>query len=318
MKRAVVLAAGLILVLPGTVAAARFAVGVVPGASLERVAGQVRAHADHRVSANRGLRAVFVRTSRPDRLRTLPGVSYVERLAARKPAFTPNDPLLVRQWYLGQIKAFDFWLQMPSLPTVPVAVVDSGIDGGHPELSRRIEAAKSFVGGSALQDSKGHGTFVAGEIAASTNNAVGMAGIAFPARLLIAKVVAPDGSIPLEAEAKAIVWAANHGARVINLSLAGLRDPLNPGRDSYSALEASAIRYAYRKGALVVAAVGNADQAPRTPWNFAGYPAALPHVLGVSALTSGANVADFSNRDVLYNDLSAPGVDIFSTLPRAL
>ncbi len=238
--------------------------------------------------------------------------------ASHQTAFIPNDPLLSHQWYLAQTKAFDFWPQIPALPTVRVAVVDSGLDGGHPEFAHRVLASKSFVGGSPLSDSKGHGTFVAGEIAAAANNGQGIAGIAFPAQLLIAKVVGSDGSIPLTAEANAIRWAADRGARVINLSLAGLRDPLNPRRDSYSSLEAAAIRYAYRKGTLVVAAAGNADQAPRTPWNFAGYPAALPHVLGVSALTIAGDVPSFSNRDVLYDDISAPGSEIFSTLPRAL
>jgi subtilisin family serine protease len=68
----------------------------------------------------------------------------------------------------------------------------------------------------------------------------------------------------------------------------------------------------------VVAAVGNSDQAPRTPWRFASYPAALPHVLGVSALTRGGASPAFSNRDAVYNDVAAPGEDILSTFPRSL
>jgi subtilisin family serine protease len=67
-----------------------------------------------------------------------------------------------------------------------------------------------------------------------------------------------------------------------------------------------------------VAAVGNSDEAPQTPWSFASYPAALPHVLGVSALTPTGNVPLFSNRDRIYNDISAPGQEIYSTLPRVL
>jgi subtilisin family serine protease len=69
---------------------------------------------------------------------------------------------------------------------------------------------------------------------------------------------------------------------------------------------------------VLVAAVGNGDEAPQSPWPFASYPAALPHVLGVSALTPSGNVPQFSNRDRIYNDISAPGQEIFSTLPRAL
>src|SRR5207244_5825948 len=103
-----------------------------------------------------------------------------------------------------------------------------------------------------------------------------------------------------------------------NRSLGGVRDPLTPQRDTYSALEAKAIAYAYSKGAVLVAAVGNGDEAPREPWPFASYPAALPHVIGVSALTRAGNVPDFSNRDSIFNDLSAPGVGLFSTFPVAI
>ena len=78
------------------------------------------------------------------------------------------------------------------------------------------------------------------------------------------------------------------------------------------------MRYAVSKGVLVVAAVGNADDAPTEPWGYAGYPAALPHVLGVSALARDGSVPNFSNRDRRHNDIAAPGEGIFSTLPRAV
>jgi subtilisin family serine protease len=122
----------------------------------------------------------------------------------------------------------------------------------------------------------------------------------------------------VQAESRAIHWAVDHGARVLNISLGGLRDPRNPSRDTYSRLEQEAIAYAVKRGAVVVAAVGNSDQAPRTPWRFASYPAALPHVLGVSALTRGGASPAFSNRDAVYNDVAAPGEDILSTFPRSL
>jgi subtilisin family serine protease len=233
-------------------------------------------------------------------------------------AFTATDPLAPQQWYLVQDRAFDSWLQPPVLAPVRVAVVDSGIDGSHPEFAGRIALSKSFVGGSALTDEQGHGTFVAGEIAASLNNGVGIAGIAFPAQLLVAKVVSADGTISLDAESAAIHWAVDHGARVINLSLGGLRDPVDPGNDSYSALEAAAVAYAVSKGVVVVAAVGNSDQAPATPWNFASYPAALPHVIGVAALGQDGSVPLFSDRDPVFVDLAAPGQGVLSTFPFSL
>jgi hypothetical protein len=265
------------------------------------------------------MRVLVVSARRAEGLERLPGVAYVERADRRRRlAFTVTDPLAPRQWYLAQTRAFDAWPQFPALPHVRVAIIDSGIDAEHPEFVGRIADARSFVGGSARTDQQGHGTFVAGIIGATLNNGQGIAGMGFPVELLIAKVVRGDRSISLEAEAQAIHWAIERGARVINLSLGGVRDPLNPERDTYSELEASAVAYAYRNGAVLVAAVGNADQAPARPWPWASYPSALPHVIGVSALARDGSVPTFSDRDRIYNDVAAPGQNILSTFPRAL
>jgi subtilisin family serine protease len=148
------------------------------------------------------------------------------------------------------------------------------------------------------------------------DNALGIAGVGFPVQLLIGKVVGPAGGISVEAEAKAIRWAADRGARVINLSLSGRRDPTNTQRDTYSALEQAAVEYAYSKGAVIVAATGNCSQT--CPYRYASYPAALPHVIGVSALAPGNSVPTFSNRDPVFNDIAAPGTGVVSTFPFAL
>jgi subtilisin family serine protease len=229
----------------------------------------------------------------------------------------PNDPLAPRQWYLGRDRALDIFDAAKQLAPVRVAVIDSGIDVGHPELRGRIAAWKSFVGGT-MNDQFGHGTFVAGEIAAIADNGAGIAGLAPPARLLIAKVVEPDGSIPPKAEARAIRWAVSQHARVINLSFGSVRDPANGVNDGYSSAERLAIEYAVRHGALVVAAVGNGTDAPSRPWPYASYPAAFPHVLGVSTYGKSGRVPMFSNRDGQYVDISAPGMDIVSLFPRSL
>lgn len=238
-------------------------------------------------------------------------------LAGTAAAFTPTDPLASHQWYLQDDHAFDAWPQPPALAPVKVAIVDSGIDGTLPDFAGRILDARSFVGGSPYVDTVGHGTFVAGMIAANLDTQ-GIVGLAYSSQLLVAKVTQADGSIPLNAEVNAIRWAADEGAQVINLSLSGVRDPVRLNRDTFSSAEAAAVAYAYGKGAVVVAAVGNADESNTTPWPYAGYPAALPHVLGVSALTHNGNVPDYSNRDLVYNDISAPGSGIFSTFPAAL
>ena len=234
--------------------------------------------------------------------------------------FVPTDPLASKQYYLAQDHAFDaFGPELPIVNPVRVSIIDSGLDGSHPEFPRnRIWAGRSFVGGRWDTDEQGHGTFVAGMIAAALNNNEGIAGIAFPAQLIIAKIARGDEAISVEDEAAAIRWAADRGAQVINLSIGGLRDPLNRKRDTFSQAEANALEYAYRRGAVLVAAIGNGDEAPTMPWSYGSYPAALPHVVGVSALTPSGNVPVFSNRDLIYNDIAAPGQDIYSTLPRTL
>lgn len=238
--------------------------------------------------------------------------------ASAAAAFTPTNQYYPKQWYLEQDQAFVAWpTTPPTFQPVKVALIDSGVDCSLPDFNGQISAAKSFVGGSPCVDTEGHGTVVAGEVAAALNSG-GVIGLAFGSQLVVAKVVAPDGTIPLPAEADAIRWAVQQGARVINLSFGAVRDPLDPSLDAYSKQEAQAVAYAVRHGAVVVAAVGNSDEAYATPWPYASWPAALPHVIGVGALTRSGDVPDFSDQDQQFVDLTAPGVGIFSTFPRKL
>ncbi len=232
-------------------------------------------------------------------------------------AFTPTNAYYAKQWYLGQDNAFDAWAVPPTLDPVKVAIVDSGVECSLPDFAGRIAKSKSFVGGSPCMDSQGHGTIVAGEIAGALN-AAGVVGLAYSSQLLVAKVVAADGTIPLKAEAAGIRWAVDQGARVVNLSFGAVRDPDDKTLDSFSKVEAKAVNYAVEKGAVVVAAVGNSDEAYTTPWPYASWPSALPHVIGVGALTRSGKVPDFSDQDPVYVDIAAPGVGIFSTFPKEL
>jgi thermitase len=232
-------------------------------------------------------------------------------------AITPNDPLLPKQWYAPQDKAFDAFNTLAFLSTVRVAVIDSGVDVNHPDLKGQIAAARSFVGGSPADD-WGHGTFVAGEIAAAVDDGHGIAGLAPAANVLVAKVVRPDGSVSTRAEARAIRWAVKLGARVINVSLGGLRDPQDPFFSGYSKVEQQAVDDAVAQGVLVVAAVGNNKYAPVKPWKYASYPAALPHVVGVGSYGKDGDVSTFSNQDPIFVDMVAPGEDMFSVFPRSL
>jgi hypothetical protein len=238
--------------------------------------------------------------------------------ASAAAAFTPSNAYYSKQWYLDQDHAFDAWpAAPPTFQPVKVAIIDSGVDCGLPDFVGQIAKTRSFVKGNACIDTEGHGTIVAGEIAGALNSA-GVVGLAFASQLLVAKVVAPDGTIPLKAEAAGIRWAVDQGAQVINLSFGAVRDPVDLSLDTYSKREARAVAYAVKKGVLVVAAVGNSNDAYATPWKWASWPAALPHVIGVGALTRSGNVPNFSDRDPTFVDLAAPGVDIFSTFPNQL
>ena len=320
MRRlALVLAcAGVWLALPATAEAARVAVGIAPRANVDAVAAAIERRTGSRPERLQPIPALIVDLPAGVTLEGVRGVRYVEPLVTRRLAFTPTDPLVSKQWYLGYSGFYEPWLTLPSFEPIPVAVIDSGVDASHPDLAGKILDAESFVGGSAKTDALGHGTFVAGLIGAGVDNGVGIAGLAPSAQLLVAKVVTKSRAIPVEAEARAIRWAVDNGARVINMSLGGVRDPLDPERDTYSRLEADAVAYAISNGVVVVAAVGNSDQAPTSPWKYASYPAALPHVLGVSAVSETGAVPAFSNRDRIYNDIAAPGLKILSVLPRPL
>jgi subtilisin family serine protease len=222
-----------------------------------------------------------------------------------------------QQWYLQQDHAWSGWSALPTLAPVKVAVLDSGIDAGDPAFTGKIAAGKSFVGGSWKVDTDGHGTFIAGIVAANPADGA-TAGMAFNAKLLVAKIVDGYGVIPTAAEVAAIHWAVNEGARVINLSWGAQRDPADPQLDGYLRAERTAIEWAYSKGVMVVAAAGNGTNAPTEPWPYANYPAWLPNVLSVAALAQDGSVPAFSNRDLRRIDLAAPGAGIFSTIPRNL
>lgn len=306
---------------PGVAQAGRIAVGLERAADAAAVSREIEHRTGARAEPLDPIPALVLDAPTAtdlDALRRIDGVRYVETLGFRRLSLIPSDPLVSRQWYLTRSRFYESWLTLPALESVAVAVIDSGVDASHPELAGKILGARSFVGGSARTDTFGHGTFVAGLVAAGVNNGIGIAGLAPSAELLVAKVVTPARAIPIEAEARAIRWAVDQGAQVINMSLGGIRDPLDPDRDSFSRLEADAISYAVSNGVVVVAAVGNGDQAPTRPWSFASYPAALPHVLGVSAITPTGSVPMFSNRDSVFNDIAAPGGDIVSLLPRPL
>jgi stage II sporulation protein D len=238
------------------------------------------------------------------------------RVGARTLAWTPTDPLAAREWNLAAVNAFAYSDVIPGPPDTPVtvAVIDSGIDRTSPDLVGAIPLAPIDEAHDPTT-SLIHGTAVAGIIAADADNGIGGTGVGSPYVKLLDYRVVSGGDVDPVTEARAIRDAVGAGARVINLSLGGNRDPKHPSLDEFSRAERDAVSYAFHRGAVVVAAVGNS---PLGIGAYASWPAALRHVIGVSAVTPALAWAPFSNTDPVFNDVAAPGVGIITTVPRSL
>jgi stage II sporulation protein D len=238
------------------------------------------------------------------------------RVGARTLAWTPTDPLATREWNLAAVDAFAYSDVIPSAQDSPVtvAVIDSGIDRTSPDLAGAVPLAPIDEAHDPTT-SLVHGTAVAGIIAADADNGIGGVGVGAPYVKLLDYRVVSGGDVDPLVEASAIRDAAGAGAKVINLSLGGRRDPNHPSLDEFSRAERDAVSYAFKRGAVVVAAVGNS---PIGTGAYASWPAALRHVIGVSAVDDHLAWAPFSNTDPVFNDIAAPGVGIITTVPRTL
>jgi subtilisin family serine protease len=209
---------------------------------------------------------------------------------------TANDPRRPEQWALDALGAESAWLSSTG-GGVTVAVVDSGV-APHPDLAGAFVPGVDLVNGTdGRVDRNGHGTHVAGIIAMTANNARGGAGLAPDVSLMPVVVAKPDGSVRASDSAKGIIWAADNGADVINMSYSG----------AASTVEQKAIEYAQSKGATTVAAAGNAylDDSGRV-YNPVQYPAAFTGVIGVGAVTRTLKRSRFSEVGKQV-DIVAPG-----------
>lgn len=234
------------------------------------------------------------------RLRKSPHVLYAEHEQTRQLFVVPNDQYYTYQYAHKRIGSEPAWNVSKGSTAVKVAVVDSGMDYTHPDLKDRYAGGYDFVNEDASPaDDMGHGTHVAGIIAATGNNGVGVTGVGWYTKILAVKALGPGGGTDADIS-EAVIWAADNGAAVINMSYGG----------AYSRVEEDAVKYAQGKGALMVAAMGNEG----LTGNARSYPAALPGVIGVAATNQSDQRATFSNYGD-YVDISAPGVDILSTYP---
>lgn len=228
-----------------------------------------------------------------------PAVESVYYNYVRTGFYTPSDRLFGRQYGLRKAGFEGAWNRTRGRGA-RVAVVDSGAALRHMDLRRQVVAKYDFRNDNAtVEDLHGHGTHVAGTVAARTGNVRGVAGGCPGCGLIIAKAIGRDLAGYDSDIARAITWSANNRAKAINLSLGG------PGEKS---VLKEAIDYATRRGAVVVAAAGNGGTSGPI------YPAAYPNVVAVAA-TGPRDGRDSSYTTGDWIDVSAPGLDIISTTP---
>lgn len=212
----------------------------------------------------------------------------------------PNDQYYQEeyQWNLPAIGTERGWTISRGNEDITIAVVDTGVDLDHPDLVNRLVNGYNVLGENQQpDDDNGHGTHVAGIIASETNNREGIAGLTWYNKIMPIKAMSADGYGTTFDISKGIIWAVDHGADIINLSLGNYKE---------SNVLKRAIRYAYEKDVVLIAAAGNdSSQQP-------SYPAAYPEVISVSAVSYDGSLAGFSNYGS-YINISAPGEYIPST-----
>ena len=265
-------------------------------------------------------------------LRRNPDVEYAEPNYIAYVAETPNDPLFEDQYALynpgsgppgspqgeerADIKATSTWEETKGNEDIVIAILDTGVDLSHPDLvdlenpdlNKIYSSGYDFINDdSDATDDQGHGTHVAGIAAALTHNGKGIAGVAWNCKILPVKVLNDLGEGAYSDMIEGIIWAADNGADVINLSLGGPEELLP--------LE-NALKYAYNKNIVIVAAAGNDGEAVLYPAAYDAY------CLAVAATNDSDERVDFSNSGGLWKsnagpeiDVAAPGEEIVSLVP---
>ncbi|HEY8646427.1 MAG TPA: S8 family serine peptidase [Gaiellaceae bacterium] len=298
------------------VAAAVAALCVAPIASADRVVSvgyrtPAALHGLHVVSRVAALHTAEVRLPglRAERaLRSRPGIRFVQRVVPRSELGAPSVPLTTGvsvpewQWTAAHADLVPTWVQQAA-HGITIAVIDTGADVLAPSLAAKNPTTWNIVNGATtVHDSVGHGTFVASLAGGTISDPAGMSGFGGEAQLLIVQANRGGTGFSDIDEANAIVYAVDHYANIINLSLGGVQTSL---------VERYAIDYATQHGVLLVAAAGNsADQGNPTV-----YPAALLGRAGlvVGASNAGGTRASFSTTGS-YVDVLAPGVDVLGAL----
>jgi thermitase len=191
---------------------------------------------------------------------------------AEAAAVVPNDQYWSQQWGTVKTATNTAWETTTGSSSVVIAELDTGVDFAHPDLQGAFVAGYDFVNRDTNPaDDNGHGTNVAGVLAARANNSVGIAGQCWKCSIMPVKVLSSSGSGSYSDVASGLTWAADHGARIVNMSLGGT---------SSSSTLANAVSYAWGKGVLIVAAAGNAGT------SSLNYPAAYEPTIAVAGSDS--------------------------------
>jgi len=274
---------------------------------------------------------------------------FIVSLFLAQPAWaniTPNDSYYGNQWYLAKIKADDAWGKISASPDVIIAVIDSGIQIDHPDLRNNIwrnqreipKNGRDDDGNGFIDDINGwdfvtnvpdpnpkfnvdwteagisHGTIVAGIISAQGNNREGVAGVTWQAQIMPLKAINDQGEGKISDVIRAIDYAINNGADIINLSFVSF---------NYSNSLQEALKRAHRAGIIIVAAAGNeqsggngydTDETPIYPACYDGELIGENIVIGVAATDALDQKAQFSSYGSRCVDLTAPGISFFSTV----
>lgn len=290
-------------------------IALADGTNVDQVAAQYGAEVVHQGPLNYATLELTTNTNLPqvlDELKRTPGIISAEvnqrRTIADLPVpSVPKDPLFQKQWSMVSGNVQGAWDLGATGLGVTIAIVDSGVALDHLDLKDNLVPGYNAITKSeapgATQDDNGHGTHVSG-IAAAGRNGVGIVGVAYKAKIMPIKAMNAKGEGYDDVIADGIVWATDHGAKIINLSI-GSESGLS------SAILNSAINYAYDGGCLLVGAAGN--YAPQTEVNpGVSYPASDPHVLAIVATDRTSKVTGYSETGSEI-DLAAPGDYIAST-----
>lgn len=224
------------------------------------------------------------------------GLSLLFALALVPPASAtaavPNDYWWPSEWAPAKVNAPAAWDLTTGSEKIVIAILDSGVDYSQPDLQGAFVPGRDIVNSdSDPGDDYGHGTQVAGVAAARSNNGIGIASYCWRCAVMPVKVLGATGAGSVADVAAGIVWATDHGARVINLSF---------GTTSASPTLSDAVKYAHDRGVVLVAAAGNSSS------NTPTYPAAFPEVIGVAGSTSTDELTNASNFGS-WVDVAAPG-----------